>query len=187
MTTTEIWSEAPGVLLESPLEFMYSKEVDSNRNVNAMVRFIIYWGILIYALTRHPVVFVICGIALLLARRPSSRVTVNPVLTDDVSADSNIYCQRPSHDNPFANPTPADYGNGETKLPACPSLSVKDDVSDALKSQPITGLVHRVGGDSADLKLSQRTFYSIPSSGIPDGRDDFVNGLYGNNVARSIG
>lgn len=180
--TPILWSENPIVLIESPAEFMYSGQFDKVRNINAMVRFSIYWSIIIYFMTGQPIVFVLLGVALILMRRPS--VIEEPILTEDTTADAKIYCQAPSVNNPLANPTPFDWGNGKPKLPACPTDNVKSDIRNALNSQPITGPIHAVAGEDANSKLARRSFYSIPTSGVPDGRDEFVRGLYGANIGR---
>eukprot|EP00966_Prymnesium_polylepis_P214416 4965570-Prymnesium_polylepis.2 len=68
-------------------------------------------------MTGQPIVFVILAVALILMRRPASYE--DPIVTENLAADSKIYCQSPSVNNPLANPTTADWGNGKPKLPAC--------------------------------------------------------------------
>ena len=179
---TPLWSESPIVLIESPTEFMYSEQFDKVQNLNAIVRFAIYWSIIIYLMTGQPIVFVVLVVALILMRRPA--ITEEPILTQNLAADSKIYCQSPSLNNPLANPTPADWGNGKPKLPACPTNNVKSSVREALNSQPITGPIYATAGEDANSKLARRSFYSIPTSGVPDSRDEFVRGLYGDNISR---
>ena len=180
--TTTLWSESPVVLIESPTEFMYSEQFDKIRNINAMVRFSIYWSIIIYLMTGQHIVFVVLAVALILMRRPASYE--DPIVTENSAADSKIYCQSPSVNNPLANPTPADWGNGKPKLPACPTDSVKSSIRETLNSQPITGPIYASAGEDANSKLARRSFYSIPTSGVPDGREEFVKGLYGDNISR---
>ena len=179
---TPLWSATPLVLIDRPLEFMYSDTFDANRNLNALVRLAIYWALLVYILTGAGVVFVILAVLLFLMRRPT--VVDTPIVTHDLSSDSKIYCQSPSLNNPLANPSPSDWGNGHAKLPACPADNVRSEVRDALNAQPITGEVYRIAGEDANSKLARRSFYSVPTSGVPDGRDAFVYGLYGNNIGR---
>jgi len=181
-TTTKLWSEYPLVLVEAPTEFMYSDKFDKTRNLNAMVRFSVYWSLIIFFMTRQPIVFVVLVVALILMRRPSA--SEEPIVTKDLTADSKVYCQSPSVDNPLANPTPADWGNGEPKLPACPTDNVKSSIKEALNSQPITGPIYAAAGEDSNSKLARRNFYSIPTSGVPDGRDEFMRGLYGDNIGR---
>ncbi len=180
--TTQLWSESPMILIESPTEFMYSEQFDKIQNLNAMVRFAIYWSIIIYFMTGQPIVFVILAVSLILMRRPASHE--DPIVTENLAADSKIYCQSPSVNNPLANPTPADWGNGKPKLPACPTDNVKSSVRESLNSQPITGPIYASAGEDANSKLAQRSFYSIPTSGVPDSRDEFIRGLYGDSISR---
>jgi hypothetical protein len=179
---TNLWSEHPTVLIESPAEFMYSEQFDKIRNLNAMVRFAIYWTIIIYFMTWQPIVFVILVVALIVMRRPV--FTEETITTEDLTSDAKIYCQSPSVHNPLANPTPADWGNGKPKLPACPTDNVRSDIKEALNSQPITGPIYATAGEDVNSKLARRSFYSIPTSGVPDDRDEFIRGLYGDNISR---
>ena len=66
---TTLWFESPSVLVESPTEFMYSEQFDKIRNLNAMVRFTIYWSVIIFFMTGQPIVFVSLVVALILMRR----------------------------------------------------------------------------------------------------------------------
>ena len=179
---TTLWFESPSVLVESPTEFMYSEQFDKIRNLNAMVRFTIYWSVIIFFMTGQPIVFVSLVVALILMRRPAT--TEEAIVTEDLTADAKIYCQSPSVNNPLANPTPADWGNGKPKLPACPTDNVKSSVRKALNSQPITGPIYASAGEDANSKLARRSFYSVPTSSVPDGRDEFMRGLYGDNISR---
>ena len=105
---TALWSESPRVLMEKPLEFMYSEQFDDIRNLNALVRLAVYWSIIVYFMTGQPIVFVVLIVVLVLMRRPASHE--EPIVTEHLSADSKIYCQSPSINNPLANPTPNDWG-----------------------------------------------------------------------------
>ena len=179
---TTLWSEYPIVLAESPTEFMYSEHFDKRRNLNAMVRLAIYWSIIVYFMTGQPIVFVILVVALIVMRRPA--ITEEPIVTENLTSDSKIYCQSPSLHNPLANPNPVDWGNGKPKLPACPTDNVRSSVREALNSQPITGPVYAATGEDTNSKLARRSFYSIPTSGVPDDRDEFMRGLYGDSISR---
>jgi hypothetical protein len=166
------------------MEYVFSDTYDSNRNLNAAVRFVVYWTILIFVMTRQWLIFVLLVVLLVIMRQghPGS-----PVLDHKEPGNDRTFCQLPSASNPLANPTPGDWGNGSGKLPACPGETVKDAIADAMGSQPITGAIYN-GSEVSDAnsKLAARTFYSVPTSGVPDGRQDFINGLYGGNLARSV-
>ena len=180
---TPIWSERPSVLIEKP-EFFYSVDFDANRNLNAMARFVIIWMMIMVLMTRN-FSFVVIGVVLLSLMR-SGETRNHDVDLEGGDSASREFCQGPTVNNPLANLTPADWGNGEMKLPACPDPIVKDSINTALASQPITGPVFQVAGDGPSTKLARRTFYSVPTSGVPDSRDAFIHGLYGGNIDRSL-
>tara|TARA_B100002051_G_scaffold267739_1_gene296616 strand:+ start:1061 stop:1627 length:567 start_codon:yes stop_codon:yes gene_type:complete len=184
--TIPIWTDDPKILLDAPLEIIYTPGFDEVRNINAMARFVILWTILAYLVSFRPVVFVIGAIALfLLSRQPTPPAKLEAI--EDAAVNARKYCQSPSEDNPLGNPTPHDYGTGEAKLPACPQEIVQREVKDALRNQPITGAIYG-GNDYEDdnFQLSGRTFYSVPVSGVPDQREAFVHALYGSNISRPI-
>tara|TARA_Y100000741_G_C18148649_1_gene516246 strand:+ start:104 stop:658 length:555 start_codon:yes stop_codon:yes gene_type:complete len=182
--TTPIWTAQPSVLLSQP-EFMYSLDFDANRNLNALARLVLIWVVVVVLMTRNLTVVVI-GVMMLVLMRRAGPPTPDPIVLQSADATSRTFCQGPTLNNPLANPTPSDWGNGEIKLPACPGPIVKDAINTALASQPITGPVYEVAGDGPSTKLARRTFYSVPTSGVPDARDAFMHGLYGGNISRSL-
>ena len=179
MAKTRLWSKDPSVLLESPLEFVYSKDFDRNRNTNAMVRFVLYWTALAFAIKPHVTILLLSAAIQIMLRGKDEPERIG-------ATESTRYCQAPSLDNPMANATPFDWGSGDSKLPACPSYMVQDRSNELIASQPITGPVYALGGRDEGSRLAERTFFSVPTSGVPDGRESFVHALYGSGIERSI-
>ena len=170
------------VLLDAPLELVYSPHYSAEQNANALARFVIYWTIFSYALTNRPSLILI-GCILLFCMRGTSQ-NVPDAMLDTQDATMTKYCESPSVSNPMANPMLTDFGSGE-KLPACPSGSVRNEIRDALNSQPITGPVFESVGDDSGTRLARRQFYTVPSTTVPNERDSFVHALYGSNIDRT--
>jgi hypothetical protein len=90
---------------------------------------------------------------------PSSQVTIQ-----------NAPCQLPTLENPFMNTNAMDDGE---KLPACRGPGVQQMAENLLNSQ--------LYADPADLfgqKQMQRTFYTLPSTTIPEDREKFGKWLF---------
>jgi hypothetical protein len=175
-----LWSEDPFVLLESPLELVYYSRYSPEQNVNALARFVIYWSVFSFAITKQSVILVIGAILLFFMRGTTD---TRDTLLDTQGASMIKYCHAPSVDNPMANPLLSDYGDG-VKLPACPYGSVRGDIREALNSQSITGPAIDSVNDDSSTRLSRRQFYTVPSTTVPNERDAFVHSLYGSNIDR---
>ena len=177
----QVWSENPLVLLQSPLELVYSPHYSAVRNTNAMARFVIFWTVFSFAITkRYAIIFI--GMLLLFFMRGTSSTAPEGLL--DTQDASNIkYCEAPSVNNPLGNPLLSDFGGGQ-KLPACPSSTVREEIRDALNSQPITGQIFDSAHDDSSSRLARRQFYTVPSSTVPNERDAFTHALFGSNLDR---
>lgn len=174
------WYEDISVLLESPFEWMFNPSFSAERNMNAMARFAIVWTVMAFLITRNGAVVVVGAIALFMLS--GSHKKESP----ETQVSAVKYCQAPSHDNPMGNPTYSDWGTGKGKLPACPNELVSDQISKSLASQELTEQVYNMSGyGNANTHLAERTFYTVPNSGIPDARDDFSHSLYGSNIGRT--
>jgi hypothetical protein len=162
--------------------FLYSGSSNEVENSNALARFIIVLAVITAFVSRRYVVA-----ALILCLLPLAVPVENQDVPESQSARMLKYCQSPSVTNPMANPNPADYGRG-MKLPACPTSApeVQSRVSDELSSQEITGHVIAAAGMTDAMKLSDRQFYSMPSTTVPGNRENYMRALYGESIDRRI-
>ena len=94
-------------------------------------------------------------------------------------------CQKPTYDNPVMNVLPTD--NFEKRRPACnisdPNISmiVTDKIDDTLKE--------RLYNDTTNIynsKTSQRDFYTMPISKVPNDQGSFAKWLYQTPVSCAI-
>ena len=94
---------------------------------------------------------------------------------DSIIKDINDSCRLPTNDNPFMNLNTYELSNG--------------DVGEACKSYNNKGIKNIVENkfnddlylDSNDLfnrRNSQRQFYTMPNTSVPNGQDDFAKWLY---------
>ena len=86
----------------------------------------------------------------------------------------NETCRKPTRDNPFMNPNTVDYNNDDQPV-ACNSDD--DDIKEGEKTNFNLDLYRDVS-DLFDIKNSQRQFYTLPNTSIPNNQTEFANWLY---------
>ena len=83
-------------------------------------------------------------------------------------------CTLPTKDNPFGNVLVSEYSENPDRNPACESTSVNNQVNsqffDEFEQDPY---------DIYNKKHSQRQFYSMPNTRIPNDQSSFAKWLYG--------
>jgi len=84
-------------------------------------------------------------------------------------------CKKPTEDNPFMNPTFTDFNNGDPPA-AC---NVDDDqINDEMK----VNFNHQLFRDVDEIwekENSQRNFYTMPNTAVPNNQKEFAMWLYG--------
>lgn len=93
---------------------------------------------------------------------------------DEIDIFKKNTCRKPTKDNPFMNPNIYDYNNGHIPV-AC---NVEDD---DIKEDIAVNFNHELFRDVDELwerKNSQRQFYTIPNTAVPNNQKEFANWLY---------
>lgn len=83
-------------------------------------------------------------------------------------------CRKPTKDNPFMNPPITDFSK-EFSPSACNAddEDIKEMIEDGFNAD-----LYRDLDDLFDVKNSQRQFYTVPVTSIPNAQDEFANWLY---------
>lgn len=153
--------------------------------LNAVVRFFAYLGVLL-ALLRNDYRYLFLGIiaallSIVLYRfEDMQRVHAERFLHEqDLTVVDNRVCVRSTVDNPMMNPTIVDIS--DSKPPACPldNEEVSKTVNDNLASR-----LWKDAGDIFDRTASQRQFYTVSSTVIPNDQGGLASWLYGASASR---
>ncbi|QKF93976.1 hypothetical protein QKU48_gp0518 [Fadolivirus algeromassiliense] len=83
-------------------------------------------------------------------------------------------CRRPTPNNPFMNPAAVEFGNGD---PPAACNAEDDEIKDNIK----VNFNHQLFRDVDELwerENSQRQFYTIPNTAIPNNQKEFAEWLY---------
>jgi hypothetical protein len=171
-------------------EFFPSQDHTVAEKLNAIVRLAVYISILLYFHHNNPK-YVALGVGAMLltyyiyVNRPAveesgNKVTVNNVEGLEIETSTN--CTKPSIDNPFMNVTMKDYLNIDEKTgmvvdrpEACDANipDVKKTVDEFFNNN-----LFRDVDDVFGKMNSQRQFYTMPSTTIPNKQDEFARWLY---------
>lgn len=191
------WTEDPNILLENARDFFpFSDEskVCSSTALNSLARFGVYMGIALFVLTLNriylgiPVFAAILSISLYYGMKQQGTLrngpynegfqnlepstVINKVLEDIIGLDKRT---GPTDANPYMN----FLINEITELPRKPPAKNIDNYE--VKSLVANKLNSKLYGDPGDVwnrNQGQLTFYTTPSTSLPNDRDSYQNWLY---------
>lgn len=205
----DVWFNDPLSFIapEHLLNFVPTRDMTLEQQLNAALRFSLYYALLAYlvAKTSKPSVFFI-PLVVAVITLPVYNANVNRRTAETFSLDSNSNsnirrpfpprssshsevlggtapkdCTRPTRDNPFMNVLPFD-AEVHPRRPAACSFSDPAVAATAEIMHDITGDMGGVVRDRDDVfgrKTSSRQFFSNPVTHIPSNQSGFANWLYG--------
>ena len=187
---TPFWYNQPNILIDknSLFEIFPVKEYDTVRKLNAVLRFSIYYTIIVFMYNRNTNIFAVPLITALVTffiHKNNSSIQVNNLDTqlrndiinnEIVSGKHNLGCSLPTKDNPFMN-TPFFDVAADKELPkSCTSYDNKG-IQRKIEKEFDKGL-YKNYTDIFGKENSQRQFFSVPGrEGIPD-QSAFAHWLY---------
>lgn len=152
------------------------------QKLNAWVRFFLYLGVIL-ALLRNDSRYLFFGIiaaiiAVVVYQHEKRQMAAAEKFLEQKKVDvvNQKVCARSTIDNPFMNPTIADITMNPDRPPACDVLNEKvmssiDQNFDARLFKDVSDLYGKMS--------SQREFYTVPSTTIPNDQTSFAEWLYG--------
>jgi hypothetical protein len=164
--------------------FMPFPEMRLEEQLNAVMRFALYFAVSLAALKRDPSVLLVIALAGIFTyciyeaetRANAGREALMEKLNVEPSnSRARPNCFRPTRHNPFMNVMPSDISKFPNRPPAC-DLSEKS-VQDRVQQNFEVGL-HRSDGDMYKRSASDRQFYSMPSTTMPNDQDSYMHWLY---------
>ena len=170
-TDDKFWYDDITILVKKDklLNFIPNKNATLNENLNSSVRFIIYLSLLLVLYTKNYNYIIIIVLAFIVTYIINNE-KYNKIIEN---YDSSVLVE-PSANNPTANILQTDYQNTDRKLS---NLLNDKTIQNKIKKS----LDHRLYRDESDIfdnLHSQRTFYTMPVTTIPNKQKDFANFLY---------
>ena len=149
--------------------------------INAIMRFFIYFGVLMSLIrynSRYLMFPVVAGIiSILLYRYESTKKVIieKEMVKRNLDIVDNKVCTRVTVDNPFMNPSIADLTFNPDKPGACDitNSKIQENIDSKFNSR-----IYKDVNDLYNNQSSQRQFYTMPSTTIPNDQGGFANWLY---------
>jgi len=149
--------------------------------INAIVRFFLYFGVLMTIIRKNtrylmfPIIAGFISIAMYTFETKKKNIIETEMKKREIDIVDNKVCTRVTTENPFMNPSIADLTFNPEKPGAC------DVTNDKIKNTMNDHFNAKVFQDVNDIfnnQSSQRQFYTLPSTTIPNDRAGFANWLY---------
>ena len=169
------------------LEIFPAKDYDIIRKLNAILRFSIYYSVLVFLYNKKNTnVFyipVVVGIITYIVYQKNKTIQVDNALIKSINGDPESVgdlqqsCRIPTKDNPFMNPELSDFGNNVEVKEACASFDNK-----GIQKKIDEYFEDGIFKDYADIfnnKNSQRQFFTVPGRDVPNDQGSFAQWCYG--------
>jgi hypothetical protein len=168
---SDYWFNNISLLFQNINEFFPNKEYNKVQKVNAIARLAIYYSILIYLL-KLDTKYLSFSFCLLLL---SYYLGYVDTFEDNINKENNTQkCTEPTDSNPFMNFTISDQIMNPNRPQACPIDSVRKK---QIKKYRLSAYP-----DPKDLFgkiVTDRNFYTMPSTTIVNDQEGFLKYLYG--------
>lgn len=184
MAREAIWYEDFGGFLtnENYYKVVPTSSMTLEEKLNAIVRLFIYVGVIAavlradYRFLFFGIVACLVSVALYEFERKQRAKAERFLATKDLEIVDNKVCARSTVDNPFMNPTLLDITTDEPRPPAC---AVDNEKVTAAIDDNFNARLFRDVGDLYGKMASQRQFYTVPSTTIPNDQDGFAKWCFG--------
>lgn len=172
----QFWYEKPEILWDKDrlAEFFPSKKHSVEEKFNALFRLSIYVSIILYFYHNNPRYILLAVAVAVFTFYMYTNNEKKDVLVEGFEGEG---CVKPTLDNPFMNVTMKDYMNGGERNPACNpnDPEIKKEIDEMFNNN-----LFKDTSDIFGKMNSQRQFYTMPWTQIPNNQGDFANYLYKN-------
>lgn len=180
MSNEKIWYEDLKGSFTSSNYFIVipSKNMTLEEKINAIVRFFIYFGIVLALVSsNYKYLFfgiVVCLLSFLIYEYEKTIKKEKTKFMDEnnITIVNNDLCTKSTVDNPFMNNSILDYSDNPNRPKACDIEN--EDIKEIVESNFNKNLFKNVS-DLYGKMSSQRQYYTMPSTTIPNDRDKFMN------------
>lgn len=181
-----IWfNDIPGFMTQYNYnKFFPSKDMTFAEQLNSLLRFAIYFSILIFVLKRDTNVFFVlifmAGFTYILYTIDTQNKIREKFYIESkgLSEDKETkkLCTVPTKENPFMNVLMSDYSENPQKKEAC---DVSKGKTKKLVKKYFNNNLYRDVSDVYNKNASDRNYYTMPISTIPNDQESFAKYLYG--------
>lgn len=186
------WLKNPSILIDKNKldKFFPTPAMDKNEKLNAIVRFSAYLSILLVLYKNNVYyfyIFLVCIFVTFLIyqydeeNKLRENMDIYEIYKDQSNRAKNRKYVKPTYNNPFMNPTFADYKENPdrdaiSRKSFIDNKEVKKEIEDKFEYN-----LYKDVNDVFGKNNSQRQFYTTPITTIPNDQDKFAKWLYGTN------
>lgn len=187
MSSEQIWYDNLGGFINAYNYFVIlpASDMTFEEKINALLRLFIYIGLvftLVFANLKYMFFGIIAAVVSVLIvefdKRRKKKVE-QFLATKDLAVVNDTLCVRSTVDNPFMNPSIADITYNPTRPPAC---DISDQGVQELVENNFNKRLFKDVGDLYSKMASQREFYTVASTTIPNDQMQFAEWLYGSGM-----
>jgi hypothetical protein len=147
----------------------------------SIVFLIIFLSIILLFIFRDPVIILIAIVLIIFLFYiylfdEKTKIETNEHLSNrNLAIVNNQICVKPSSENPFMNPSIIDYANNNNDIKACPynEEAIENNINSYFKEN-----VYKDINDIYERNFSERQFYTVPATTIPNDRQSYEKWLY---------
>lgn len=170
---SNFWFNNPKNLSTNLIDFFPSSVNTHSENLNSIVRLCFYISLILAFYHKNFSYFYIFILSLIFTLYIYKTSTISKDDFETLTTKSD--CVKPTLSNPFMNPSYIDFLENPNRPPAC-------DIDDSdIKKSIDDGFNNNLFKDTSDIfnKFnSQRQFYTVPNTTIPNDRESYQNWLY---------
>lgn len=161
-------------------ELIPSYDMTFKEKIIAIVNFILFFS-LIASLVFRTIIFILFGLIIsvllyyvYLYNLEAKKELKEKLELRDNAIINNSICVKPSKDNPFMNPNITDK-NKNYDIKACnvDNIKIRSEIDKFFKDPVYKDVI-----DIYDRNFSQRQFYTVPATTIPNDQSSFTHWLY---------
>lgn len=179
-----IWYDDIGAFITQDNYYVIlpSASMSFNEKINALLRLFLYLGVLL-TLIKSDLKYMFFGIiaavvsVIVVEFDKQQKQRLERFLHNkNLAVSDNVVCTKSTVENPFMNPSIADIAYNPTRPPACNTTN--PDVQQQI-DENFNARLFRDVGDLYGKMASQREYYTVPSTTIPNNQTEFAEWLYG--------
>ena len=177
MMPTKIWYKNPTILFKEPFNFLPNRSMSTTQALNASFKLCVYVSIILFCLQKHEKgLFVVIAGALMTAFVDH----IGNVEKGSYTYNTNVNVIKPTEANPFMNITLDEYSSSKSREVDSGYNNVyEDETIKADMENAFNVKLHQNTSDIFGKYNSQRQFYTMPVTTIPNKQVEFAKWLYG--------
>lgn len=173
--------------INNMLLFYPTSEMEYSEKLNSIMRLVLYITIILYSLKNDSKVFIILIVAgIVIYIMYTMNENKEKYITDkdemyerygiEGDGDEIETCTKPTRENPFMNVTMNEYAENPKRERACKINNKVNEYIDQYFNEDL----YRSVDDIYNKNASERQYYTMPVTEIPNNQDKFAQWLYGN-------